>query len=68
MPKKEPQGDKVEIVAQCTGMKNLKIEGGWRLQFDLFESRERDAMMVMGLVNRRQTVKITIEAMEEHDG
>jgi hypothetical protein len=24
--------------------------------------------MVMGLVNRRQTVKITIEAMEEHDG
>ena len=46
-------------------MKNLKIEGGWRLQFDLFESRERDAMMVLGLVNRRQTVNLTIEPYEE---
>lgn len=55
----------IKIIAQCTGMKNLKIEGGWRLQFDLFESREQDAMMVMGLVNRRQTVQITIEPMDE---
>ena len=55
----------IQIVAQCTGMKNLKIEGGWRLQFDLFEGRERDAMMVLGLVNRRQTVKLTIEPYEE---
>ena len=58
----------IEIVGQLTGMKNLKIEGGWRLQFDLFESRERDAMMVLGLVNRRQTVKLKIEPMEEKDG
>ncbi len=57
--------DKIKIIAQCSGMKNLKIEGGWRLQFDLFESREQDAMMVMGLVNRRQTVQITIEPMDE---
>lgn len=57
--------DKIKIIAQCTGMKNLKIEGGWRLQFDLFESRERDAMMVLSLVNRRQTVQITIEPVEE---
>lgn len=62
------RGDQIKIIAQCTGMKNLKIEGGWRLQFDLFESRERDAMMVMGLVNRRQTVQITIEPMEEERG
>lgn len=55
----------IKIIAQCTGMKNLKIEGGWRLQFDLFEYREQDAMMVMGLVNRRQTVQITIEPMDE---
>jgi hypothetical protein len=61
-------GDQIEIIAQCTGMKNLKIEGGWRLQFDLFESREMDAMMVLGLVNRRQTVKLIIEPVEKKDG
>lgn len=62
------KSEKIEIIAQCTGMKNLKIEGGWRLQFDLFESRERDAMMVLGLVNRRSTVKLVIEPVEGKKG
>lgn len=60
--------DKIEIIGQLTGMKNLRIEGGWRLTIDLFESRERDAMMVLGLVNRRQTVKLVIEPVEEKRG
>ncbi len=55
----------VKIVGQMIGFKNLKIEGGWRLTVDLFESRERDAMMVLSLVNRRQTVRITIEPVKE---
>ena len=57
--------DAIKIIAQMTGMKNLRIEGGWRLQLDLFESRERDAMLVLGLVNRRATVAVTIEPLKE---
>ena len=33
---------KLQIIAQMSGYKNLKIEGGFRLQLDIFESRERD--------------------------
>ena len=57
--------DAITIIAQCTGMKNLRIEGGWRIQFDLFESRERDAMLVLSLVNRRETVELTIKPVKE---
>ncbi len=60
-----PVKDSIKIIAQLTGMKNLRIEGGWRLTLDLFESREKDAMLVLGLVNRRETVQITIEPVKE---
>ena len=63
-----PVKDSIKIIAQLTGMKNLRIEGGWRLTLDLFESRERDAMLVLGLVNRRETVQITIEPVKESHG
>ncbi|HOG24268.1 MAG: hypothetical protein PHG80_11210 [Methanoregulaceae archaeon] len=59
---------KLQIIAQMSGYKNLKIEGGFRLQLDIFESRERDVAALALLVNRRRVVKITIEEYEEKDG
>lgn len=57
--------EKLQIIAQCSGYKNLKIEGGFRVSFDIFEARERDVAAVAILVNRRKTVKVTIEDYEE---
>ena len=57
--------DKIEIIAQCQGLKSLTIEGGWRLSFDLFESRIADVQGVMDLVNRRANVKIWIEEISD---
>lgn len=57
--------EKLQIIAQMSGYKNSKIEGGFRLQLDIFEARERDVAAVAILVNRRKTVKVTIEDYEE---
>lgn len=57
--------DKIKIIAQVAGYKNLKIEGGFRLQLDIFESRDQDVAMCALLANKRQNLKITIEPMEE---
>lgn len=56
---------KLQIIAQMSGYKNLKIEGGFRLQLDIFESRERDVAALALLVNRRRVVKITIEECDD---
>lgn len=57
--------DKIKIIAQVSGYKNLKIEGGFRLQLDIFESRDKDVAMCALLANKRQNLKITIEPIEE---
>lgn len=57
--------DKLEIIAQISGYKNLKIEGGFRLQLDVFESREQDVAALAILANRRKVVKVTIEPEKE---
>jgi hypothetical protein len=53
------------ITAQASGYKNLKIEGGFRLQLDIFEANDRDVAMVALLVNKRKLLKVTIEEVEE---
>ena len=60
-----PKSEKIKIIAQATGFKNLKIEGGWRLQLDLFESRLTDILTIAALVNGRRSLKITIEEGED---
>lgn len=57
--------EKITIIAQVSGYKNLKIEGGFRLQLDIFESREKDVAMCALLANKRQNLKVTLEPMEE---
>jgi hypothetical protein len=57
--------EKFEIIAQISGYKNLKIEGGFRLQLDIFESRDKDVAMCALLANKRQNLKVTLEPMEE---
>lgn len=57
--------EKLQIIAQISGYKNLKIEGGFRVQFDIFESREQDVAAMALLANRRQVVKLTIEDHKE---
>ena len=57
--------DKLQIIAQMSGYRNLRIEGGFRLQLDIFEAREKDVASVALLVNRRKVVKITIEDYTE---
>lgn len=57
--------EKLQIIAQISGYKNLKIEGGFRLQIDVFESREQDVAALAILANRRKVVKITIEDHKE---
>lgn len=59
------KSDKLQIIAQMSGYKNLKIEGGFRLQLDIFEAREQDVAAMALLVNRRQAVKVTFEKYEE---
>jgi hypothetical protein len=66
MPKQE-KAKPLTIMAQPTGFKNLKIEGGWRLQLDLYESRLTDILTIAALVNGRRNLKITIEE-GENDG
>jgi len=53
--------EKISIIAQATGFKNLRIEGGWRLTLDLYESRLKDILTITALVNERKNLKITIE-------
>jgi hypothetical protein len=57
--------DKLQIIAQISGYKNLKIEGGFRVQFDIFESHEQDVAAMALLANRRQVVKLTISKYED---
>jgi hypothetical protein len=57
--------DKLQIIAQASGYKNLKIEGGFRLQLDIFESRDQDIAICALLVNKRANLKLTIEPLEE---
>jgi len=54
----------LKITVQMVGMKNLKITGGWRLEFDLFESKLVDILSVTALVNEQKTVEITIRPLE----
>jgi hypothetical protein len=61
MKKEKP----IEIIAQAAGYKNLKIEGGFRLALDIFESRDQDIAMCALLVNKRANLKITIEPVDE---
>jgi len=66
MPKDKKEKPKpMTIIAQATGFKNLKIEGGWRLQLDLSESRLTDILTIAALVNGRRSLKITIEEGED---
>mgnify|MGYP001260692201 CR=1 FL=1 len=57
--------DKIEIIAQASGYRNLRIEGGFRLQLDIYESRPQDVAAVALLVNQRANLKITIEPVKE---
>jgi hypothetical protein len=57
--------DRIEIIAQASGFKNLKIEGGFRLSLDIYESRDQDIAMCALLVNRRENLKVTIEPVKE---
>lgn len=59
--------NKLQIIAQISGYKNLKIEGGFRLQLDIYESREQDVAALAILANRRKVVKVTIEDHEEKE-
>lgn len=59
--------DKLKIVAQLSGYKNLKIEGGFRLQLDIFEAREKDVAALALLVNRRQVVSVTFQPIKEKE-
>jgi len=57
--------DKIKIIAQVSGYKNLKIEGGFRLQLDIFESRDKDVAMCALLANKRQALEVTLEPIKE---
>ena len=68
MPKDKKEKLKpMTIMAQPSGFKNLKIEGGWRLSLDLYESRLTDVLTIAALVNGRRNLKITIEEGEDDD-
>lgn len=58
--------DTFEIIGQLVGLKNLTIEGGWRLSIDLFDSRVEDILKVATLVNGKATVKINLSPLEEN--
>lgn len=57
--------EKIKIVAQISGFKKLKIEGGWRLQVDLFDSRLQDVLLVTALANESAVVEMEIRPVEE---
>jgi hypothetical protein len=63
--REEEMNEKLRIIAQISGYKNLKIEGGFRITLDIFESREQDVAALAILANRRKVVKITIEDHKE---
>lgn len=50
----------IKVVAQISGFKKLKIEGGWRLQVDLFDSRLQDVLLVTALANESAVVDMEI--------
>lgn len=52
--------DPIKIVAQISGFKKLKIEGGWRLQVDLSDSRLQDVLLVTALANESAVVEMEI--------
>jgi len=52
--------DRINIIAQISGFKKLKIEGGWRLQVDLFDSRLKDVLLVTALANDSAVVEMEI--------
>lgn len=60
-----PKSEKIKIIAQASGMKNLKIEGGWRLTLDLYESRLQDIMTVAALVNSHANLSVTLEPVKD---
>lgn len=64
---KKTREDIIEIMAQMYQLKNMPITGGWRLTLDLFDSREKDVMMIMSLVNTQATIKIKILPMDDND-
>jgi len=59
MPKSKDE--KIKVLAQISGFKMLRIEGGWRLNLDLFDARPQDVAIVSLLANKRENLKITIE-------
>ena len=65
MKQERPEG--LQIVAQISGYRNLRIEGGFRLQLDIFEARKHDVAALALLANRRKVVKVTIEDHKEKD-
>ena len=68
MPKEKKEKLKpMTIMAQPTAFRNLKIEGGWRLSLDLYESRLTDILTIAALVNGRRNLKITIEEGEDDE-
>ena len=68
MPKeKNAKLKPMTIMAQPSGFKSLRIEGGWRLSLDLYESRLTDILTIAALVNGRRNLKITIEEGEDDD-
>jgi hypothetical protein len=54
----------IEIIGQCSNLKNLAASGGWRFSIDLYDSRPQDIAMAALLVNKRDNVRITIEPIE----
>lgn len=68
MAKKTEPEDEMVIVAQISGYKNLKIEGGFRLQLDIFESRKQDVAACALLANERKTVEVHFKPYRKRRG
>lgn len=61
------KGQPLSIIGQISGYKNLRVEGGFRLTIDLFESRDQDIAMCALLANKRAVLKITIEEGDDNE-
>lgn len=59
--------EKIKIIAQVSGFKSLRIEGGFRLTLDIFESREQDVAMCALLANKRQNLTVTLEPIKDDE-
>jgi len=57
---KQKQNQEIEIIAQCYGLKNLAIEGGWRFTIDLFEARLEDVKALIELVSEKANISVKI--------